>query len=335
MHVWASAFIGGINATPHKCQRPGSVETMQPSDNRAAIREFLATRRAKLTPESVGLPPGGGRRRVPGLRREEVAVLAGVSTEWYVRLEKGHISGVSDDVLDAVARALRLDEAERLHLFNLARAARPKSAQRRQARSPVRPSILRLLESMASTPAFVRNARNDVLACNPLFRALYAPVFDDPDQPPNFVRFTFLDPRRHDFYPDWDEAANGMVALLRKEAGRNPYDRDLSDLVGELATRSDEFRTRWAGHDVRMHLNGVKRLNHPIVGLIEITFDVLELPADPGLTITTYSAEPNTPSADALKLLASWAATNKHDEERHGDESARTPPAERESKDAS
>jgi transcriptional regulator with XRE-family HTH domain len=287
---------------------------MDPSDNRAAIRDFLGTRRAKLTPQDVGLPPGGGRRRVAGLRRDEVAVLAGVSTEWYVRLEKGHINGVSDDVLDAVARALKLDEAERLHLFNLARAARPKNAKRRQPKSPVRPSIERLLESMASTPAFVRNARNDVLACNPLFRALYAPIFDDPVQPPNFVRFTFLDPRRHDFYPDWDEAADGMVALLRKEAGRNPYDRDLTDLVGELATRSDEFRTRWAGHDVRMHLTGTKRINHPIVGLVEITYDVLELPADPGLTLTTYSAEPNTPSNDALKLLASWIATKNEDE---------------------
>jgi transcriptional regulator with XRE-family HTH domain len=302
------------------------VEAMQPSDNRAAIREFLATRRAKLTPHAVGLPPGGGRRRVPGLRREEVAVLAGVSTEWYVRLEKGHINGVSDDVLDAVARALRLDEAERAHLFNLARAARPKTPQRRHSRSPVRPSIERLLGSMASTPAFVRNARNDVLACNPLFRALYAPVFDDPVQPPNVARFTFLDPRTHDFYPDWDEAANGMVALLRTEAGRNPYDRDLSDLVGELATRSDEFRIRWAGHDVRLHQSGIKRLNHPVVGLIEIAFDVLELPGDPGLSITTYSAEPNTPSADALKMLASWAATPHQDEQRQTEEADRTSP---------
>jgi transcriptional regulator with XRE-family HTH domain len=287
---------------------------MDPSDNRAAIREFLATRRAKLTPQDVGLPPGGGRRRVAGLRREEVAVLAGVSTEWYVRLEKGHINGVSDDVLDAVARALKLDEAERLHLFNLARASRPKAAQRRQPKSPVRPSIKRLLDSMASTPAFVRNARNDILACNPLFRALYAPVFDDPVQPPNFARFTFMDPRRHEFYPDWDEAADGMVALLRKEAGRNPYDRDLTDLVGELATRSDEFRTRWAGHDVRMHLTGTKRINHPIVGVVEITYDVLEMPADPGLTLTTYSAEPDTPSDDALKLLTSWIATKNEDD---------------------
>ncbi|MHA6739082.1 helix-turn-helix transcriptional regulator [Rhodococcus erythropolis] len=293
---------------------------MHPSDNRAEIREFLSTRRAKITPQQAGLPPGGGRRRVPGLRREEVAVLAGVSTEWYVRLEKGHIGGVSDDVLDAVAKALRLNEAERIHLFNLARAAKPRRPQRRRAPSAVRPSIARLLESMVGTPAYVRNARNDVLAYNPLFRALYAPLFDDPVNPPNFVRFTFLDPRTHDFYPDWDEAADGMVAMLRTEAGRNPHDRDLYDLVGELATRSDNFRTRWAGHDVRLHQSGTKRIKHPVVGLIEIDFDALELPADPGLVITTYSAEPGTPSADALTLLASWVATSGEEQHLREDE---------------
>ena len=286
---------------------------MQPTDNRAEIREFLATRRAKLTPQQVGLLPGGGRRRVPGLRREEVAVLAGVSTEWYVRLEKGHINGVSDDVLDAVARALQLDEAERLHLFNLARAAKPRRPQRR-AQPRVRPSIERLLNSMTSCPAFVKNGRIDVLASNPLFRALYSPIYDDPARPPNLARFTFLDPRARDFYPDWNDVANGTVSLLRTEAGRDPHDRDLTDLVGELATRSDEFRTRWAGHDVRLHQKGTKNFNHPVVGPITVAFDVLELPADPGLQLTTYSAEPDTPSEDALKLLASWAATT-HEEQ--------------------
>jgi transcriptional regulator with XRE-family HTH domain len=287
---------------------------VQPSDNRAEIREFLATRRAKLTPQRAGLPPGGGRRRVPGLRREEVAVLAGVSTEWYVRLEKGHINGVSDDVLDAVARALQLDEAERIHLFNLARAAKPQRAQRRRTQLRVRPSIERLLASMASTPAFVRNGRIDVLATNPLFRALYSPVFDNSSGPPNLARFTFLDPRARDFYPEWDEAADGTVALLRGQAGRDPHDRDLSDLVGELATRSDEFRTRWAGHDVRLHQAGIKHFHHPVVGPIEVVFDSLEPSADPGLILTTYSAEPNTPSEDALKLLASWAATTQDEQ---------------------
>jgi transcriptional regulator with XRE-family HTH domain len=278
-------------------------------DNRAEIRQFLATRRAKLTPEQVGLPAGGGTRRVPGLRREEVAVLAGVSTDWYIRLEKGHISGVSEDVLDAVARALQLDEAERAHLFDLARAARPTRAPRRQNRNQVRPSLQRVVDSMLSTPAFVRNGRLDLLAINTLGRALYAPVFDDPARPANLARFNFLDPRARDFYPNWDDAAHTSVALLRTEAGRDPHNRDLTNLVGELATRSDEFRTRWAAHNVRLHQRGTKTFHHPVVGRLELSFDAMDLPADPGLTLTAYTAAPASPSEDGLRLLASWAAT--------------------------
>ncbi len=227
-------------------------------DNKAEIREFLATRRAKITPEQAGLQPGGGRRRVPGLRREEVAVLAGVSTEWYVRLEKGHISGVSDEVLGAVARALQLDEAERLHLFDLARAAKPSRPPWRRTPQTVRPSVLRILESMTGTPAFVRNGRLDVLAVNPLGRALYSRVFEDPASPANMARFCFLDPVSRDFYPDWVDVAHTTVALLRTEAGRDPYNRELTDLVGELATRSEQFRSRWAEHDVRLHQTGTR-----------------------------------------------------------------------------
>jgi len=230
---------------------------------------------------------------VPGLRREEVAVLAGVSTEWYVRLEKGHISGVSAEVLDAVARALQLDEAERLHLSDLARAAKPSRSPRRRTQQTVRPSVLRILESMTSTPAFVRNGRLDVLAINPLGRALYSPVFDDPARPANLARFCFLDP------------------ASRSEAGRDPYNRELTDLVGELATRSEQFRTGWAAHDVRLHQTGTKHFRHPVVGLVDVAFDSMPLPTreDWGLTMTCYSAEPGSPSEDALKLLASWAAT--------------------------
>ncbi len=280
-------------------------------DNRAEIREFLVTRRAKITPEQAGLQPGRGRRRVPGLRREEVAVLADVSAEWYVRLEKGHISGVSDDVLGAVARALQLDEAERLHLSDLARAAKPSRSPRRRARQAVRPSVLRILESMTSTPAFVRNGRLDVLAVNPLGRALYSPVFDDPARPANLARFCFLDPQSRDFYPDWDDVARATVALLRTEAGRDPCNRGLTDLVGELATRSEEFRAGWAAHNVRLHQTGTKHFRHPVVGLVDVAFDAMPLPTheDRGLTMTCYSAEPGSPSDDALKLLASWAAT--------------------------
>jgi transcriptional regulator with XRE-family HTH domain len=280
-------------------------------DNRAEIREFLTTRRAKITPVQAGLQAGGGRRRVPGLRREEVAVLAGVSTEWYVRLEKGHISGVSHEVLGAVARALQLDEAERLHLFDLARAARPSRSPRRRTRQAVRPSVLRILESMAGTPAFIRNGRLDVLAVNPLGRALYSPVFDAPVRPANLARFCFLDPVSQDFYPDWEDVAESTVALLHTEAGRDPYDRELSDMVGEFATRSEAFRNLWAAHDVRLHQYGTKHFRHPVVGLVDVAFDSMPLPAseDQGLTMTCYSAEPGSPSDDALKVLASWSAS--------------------------
>lgn len=280
-------------------------------DNRAEIKEFLATRRAKITPEQVGLPAGGGTRRVPGLRREEVAVLAGVSTDWYIRLEKGNISGVSDDVLDAVARALQLDEAERDHLFNLARAAKPARATPRRIKPQVRPSVQRILDSMTGTAAFVRNGRLDILAVNALGHALYAPVFDDQRRPANIARFNFLDPRADDFYPDWNDAANTTVALLRTEAGRDPHNRELTDLIGELATRSEQFRTRWAAHNVRLHHTGIKHLHHPVVGTLDLTFDAMDLPGEPGLTLTAYTAEPGTPSHDALTLLASWAATTE------------------------
>jgi transcriptional regulator with XRE-family HTH domain len=280
-------------------------------DNRNEIREFLATRRAKITPEQVGLPAGGGRRRVPGLRREEVAVLAGVSPEWYVRLEKGHINGVSDAVLDAVAGALRLDEAERAHLFDLARAARPARAPRRRPSQAVRPSVQRILDAMTGAAAFVRNGRLDLLAANPLGRALYSMAFEDTTKPANLARFCFLDARAADFYADWEDAANTSVAILRTEAGRDPYNRDLTDLVGELATRSEAFRTRWASHNVRLHRTGTKHFRHPVVGVLDLGFDALEIPADPGLTLTVYTAESASPSEDALRLLASWAATEQ------------------------
>ena len=277
-------------------------------DNRAEIRDFLATRRAKLSPEQVGLP-NAGRRRVPGLRREEVAVLAGVSPEWYTRLEKGHIGGVSDEVLYAVAGALQLTEAERDHLFNLARAAKPVRTPRRRPPSKVPASVQRVLDSMTGTAAFVRSGRLDIVASNALARALYAPVLDQPAHRGNIARFDFLDPRAADFYPDYESALAVAVALLCTEAGRNPHDPQLTALIGELATRSEAFRTRWGAHDVRTHRGGTKRFNHPVVGLLELTYDSMDLVAAPGLVLTAYTAQPGTPSADNLTLLASWAAT--------------------------
>jgi transcriptional regulator with XRE-family HTH domain len=277
-------------------------------DNRSEIRDFLATRRAKLTPEQVGLPTSG-RRRVPGLRREEVAVLAGVSTDWYIRLEKGHISGVSDDVLDAVARALHLSEVERDHLYNLARAAKPTRTPRSRTKTPIPASLQRVLDSMSLTAAFVRNGRLDILASNQLARALYAPILDEPAHRANIARFDFLDPRAADYYPDYDGALSTAVALLRTEAGRAPHEKDLTELIGELATRSEAFRTRWGTHDVRTHRTGVKKFNHPVVGHLELTYDSMELVAADGLVLTAYTSEPATASADAFSLLASWAAT--------------------------
>ena len=286
------------------------------------IREFLATRRARITPRQAGLPAYGGNRRVPGLRREEVALLAGVSIDYYIRLERGHLAGASPEVLDAIAGALQLDDAERAHLYDLARAAAHRPARRaRRTRGPIPDSVLRILDSMADSPAFIRNGRLDILAANRLRRALYAPLFLRPAaQPPNIARFQFLDPRGRDFFPDWAESVNTTVSLLRTEAGRAPHDMDLTGLIGELATRSEEFRTVWAKHNVRLHHNGRKSFRHPVVGLIPVDFDAMELPAQPGLTLTAYTAVPGTPDHDALQLLAAWGAT---EDAQHADQADR------------
>jgi transcriptional regulator with XRE-family HTH domain len=275
------------------------------------IAEFLVTRRARITPEQAGLP-SYGKRRVPGLRREEVASLAGVSVDYYRRLERGQVSGVSELVLDALARALQLDDAERAHLFDLARAAgrvETGSPQRsRPAGKRVRAVVQRLLDQIEAA-AIVSTVYGDYLAANALGRALYAPVFESPEQPANSGRFTFLDPVARDFYPDWDRLASELVAALRSQAGRNPYDRDLQDLIGELSTRSEEFRVRWAAHNVRFHRTGTKRLHHPIVGDLELSYETLTLDADEGLRMALYTAEAGSTSQQALDLLASWTAT--------------------------
>jgi transcriptional regulator with XRE-family HTH domain len=279
-------------------------------DNRSEIRDFLTSRRAKITPERAGLTSYGS-RRVPGLRRNEVAQLAGVSIEYYSRLERGNLTGVSDSVLDALARALQLDEAERTHLYDLARTAGPEARTRRRATPQgVRPNVQRLLDSMTDVPAIVMNGRTDALAANQLGRALFAPVYADPTRPPNFARFTFLDPRARDFWAAWDRIADDTVELLRAQAGRDPYDKALTDLIGELATRSEDFRTRWAAHDVRLHSTGIKHLRHPTIGELHLTFEVLVLAADDGLSLVTYGTEPGTTSEDGLRLLASWSATH-------------------------
>ncbi|MCT9138965.1 helix-turn-helix transcriptional regulator [Streptomyces violarus] len=281
-------------------------------DNRAEVSAFLKSRRAKITPEQAGMPVYG-QRRVPGLRRGEVAMLAGMSVEYYTRLERGNLGGVSDSVLDALVQALRLDDTERDHLYALARAANtsPARVRRRPKKATVRPSVLRIVEGLHDQPAYVRNNRMDILAANPLARALLNEVFEQ--EPANTCRFVFLDPRATRLYPDWERVARDGVGVLRVEVAKNPYDRELSNLIGELSTRSDAFRTMWGAHDVHVFTEGTKRFHHPAVGEMELVHESLDLPGEPGLSITVYGADPGTPAADALTLLASWAASQNRD----------------------
>jgi transcriptional regulator with XRE-family HTH domain len=297
----------GTNRASHSSKSSRSVMVMR---NREEVREFLISRRAKIMPDQAGLPAYGRNRRVPGLRREEVALLAGVSVDYYTRLERGNLSGASESVLDALTRALQLDEAERAHLFDLAREASAVPRSRRgSAQEAVRRSVQQTLDAMSGVPAYVRNGRRDILAANRLGYALYSQMYVDPTRPANVARFIFLSPLARAFFIDWERAADDTVAILRTEAGRNPHDRGLSDLVGELSTRSDEFGARWASHNVRFHRTGFKDVHHPVVGDLHLTFEAMELPADPGLSLVVYSAEPGSASEDGINLLASWAAT--------------------------
>jgi transcriptional regulator with XRE-family HTH domain len=281
-------------------------------DNRQEVREFLTTRRARITPDQAGLPTSGA-RRVPGLRRSEVATIAGLSVEYYARLERGQIAGASTAVLDALARALQLDETERAHLLDLARAAdgiptsgRPR--RRTPGKAASRLSLQWALDAIKDGVAFVRDPHQNLLATNALGRAFYSSVIGDSGRTPNLARFQFLDPASRDFYPDWDLFAQMCVGIMRAEAGRDPHDRGLQDLVGELSTRSEIFRRLWADHNVRTHGSGTKRFNHPVVGELTLAYEELSVTAEPGLVLLVYTAEPGSPSAERLQLLASWAA---------------------------
>ena len=306
---------------PHAGSAARSLADMTANDSdrdprelaRTEIREFLSTRRARITPQQAGLPSfGGDRRRVLGLRREEVATLAGVSPQYYIRLERGDATGVSESVIDGIAQALRLNDAERAHLLDLIRtASTPRPARRRRPAAPqrTRPTIQRLVDSMHLTPAVVLNGRLDVITANALGRAVFSPVYNDLSDTPNNARFVFLDRQARTFFREWDKVANDTVAILRAEAGRDPHDRDLSDLVGQLSTRSEEFRQRWAAHDVRIHATGFKRLHHPVVGELDLPFEALPLATGSSWSLVAYTPEPGSAAQDALTLLASWAAT--------------------------
>ena len=291
-------------------------------DRRADIRQFLTSRRAKITADQAGIPDFGSRRRVAGLRRGEVAELAGISVEYYTRLERGDARGVSDDVLAAISRALQLDDLEREHLLDLFRSSEPqRTARRRTTRQVVRPGTQLVLDSMTGSAAFIRNARLDLLAANSLGRALYEHALADPVQPPNLARFVFLDPRSQDFYQDWEQIAADAVGSLWAEAAREPRDKALVELVGELSTRSEDFRVRWAAHPVRRYRSGRQPFHHHIVGDLTLLYEVLELVTDPGLFIVAYTPEPGTASHQSLALLSSWAAKTTPNIENPADDS--------------
>jgi transcriptional regulator with XRE-family HTH domain len=284
-------------------------------DTKREIQEFLTSRRGRITPEQAGVRTfGSGPRRVPGLRREEVASLAGVSIAYYTKLERGDASGASDNVLEALSRALQLDDAERAHLFDLVRAQQPvsRTRRRRSATQTIRPGVQRLLDRI-DAPAYVRNGRMDVLAMNRLYEALFSEMLVNPRRPVNSARFCFLDARATTFFVDWEQTADASVAILRAEAGRTPHDQDLTNLIGELSTQSEDFRVRWARHDVGTHDAGVKRLHHPLVGHLELTYEGMTLAADPDLVMFAYTAEVGSRSEEALSLLASWTATPDQD----------------------
>lgn len=276
------------------------------------IKDFLMTRRARITPDQVGLPPGR-RRRVPGLRREEVAQMAGVSIEYYTQIERGNVTGVSGEVLHAVARALQLSEVEETHLFDLVRAAAPKAGR---ARSPscsgraLPDGVQAFLDSMIAAPAVVLNGHLDIVAVNALGRALYAPLFARANATPNLARFIFFDAAADHVFPDWVSAADDAVSLLRAEAARSPDSPAVARLVGELATRSKQFRTRWAAHNVKAHRHGVKRFQHSEVGELSLTCNVFDITGAGGLSLIGYTAQPHSRSDEALRLLASWTATD-------------------------
>ncbi|WP_129658308.1 helix-turn-helix transcriptional regulator [Rothia uropygialis] len=282
-------------------------------DHRAEVAEFLRGRRDRIAPEQVGLI-GGGRRRVPGLRREEVAALTRVSVEYYARMERGDLSGVSPEVLDALADVLWLDEAEAAHLHDLARAASTRPPRRRRSADPsVRPSLQRLLDAITGAPAWIRDRRSTIVATNPLGRALYAPIIDDAANGSNTARFVFFNPAAEEFFPDWDRVADEVVATLRSYAGQCPRDKALTDLVGELVTRSEEFCTRWGRHGVRFPRLGVKRIHHPLVGDLELDYEALDMPADPDWFLFAHTAEPGSSTHERLQLLGNLAASGPAD----------------------
>ncbi|MEV5158847.1 helix-turn-helix domain-containing protein [Streptomyces sp. NPDC053728] len=274
-------------------------------DRRAELSEFLRSRRARLKPEDVGLPDFGRHRRVPGLRREELAQLAGVSVAYYTRLEQGNGQNVSGEVLGAIATALRLTDAEQAHLTHLAKPKRHRK-KRSVRQQRVRGSLCQLLDTMEGVPAYISGRRAEILAWNRMAAAVFGDWSQLPTQERNWARLVFLRPEYRDLYVDWDQKASDIVSYLRMDAGCHPDDPRLSALVGELSVKSEDFRRLWARHDVREKSHGVKRLHNPLVGELSLSFETFTLPDDAEQSVVAYHAEPGSASAEALRLLASW-----------------------------
>lgn len=278
---------------------------MGADDARSQVRNFLVTRRERLTPEDVGIP-NHGRRRVKGLRREEVALLAGVSVEYYTKIERGDALGASPSVIGAIARVLRLDDVEQEHLRRLTASGDEADLHTKATHSTktVRPELQRLLDAMSDVPAYIVNKRLDIVGVNDLGRAVYSPMYERFPHPVNTARFFFLDEEAsRAFWVNWDDVAANGVAILRAEHTLRPNDEDLTSLIDELNQASEEFRNRWNTHDVHRHSTGVKSMNHPIVGRLDLPYENMLLPADPDLSMMTYNPAPGTPAHDALQLL--------------------------------
>ncbi|MDG4857797.1 helix-turn-helix transcriptional regulator [Streptomyces sp. T-3] len=286
---------------------PGGSGPADPTlDRRAELSEFLRTRRARLKPADVGLPDYGHRRRVPGLRREELAQLAGVSVAYYTRLEQGHGANVSTEILEAISRALRLTDAEHAHLLHLTQPKQHKKRRRGCARQQVRPALQQLMDAMEGVPAYVVGRRTDILAWNRSCAALFGDFASWRAEDRNWARMIFLNKSVQALFLDWESKASDVVSYLRMDAGCHPDDPQLSALVGELSVKSEEFRRMWAAHDVREKGHGTKLLRHPLVGELTLSFETLQLSDDAEQYLTTYHAEPHSPSAEGLRLLASW-----------------------------
>ncbi|MFJ3090413.1 helix-turn-helix transcriptional regulator [Streptomyces sp. NPDC086838] len=277
-------------------------------DRRAELGEFLRSRRARLRPEDAGLHDYGGRRRVPGLRREELALLAGVSVDHYVRLEQGRTLHFSEAVLDAVARALRLDEVERGHLYRLARPWTDAEHAREEAprSQQVRPGLRRLLDSAADVPAYVVGRNTDVLAWNGLAAALITDFGALPPRQRNLARLVFLDEGMRSLYADWRGKAGDVAAYLRLDAGRHPGDPDTAELIEELSSAGPEFGEVWAEHRLKDKTHGRYLYRHPVVGELDLGFETLRLPDDPDQALIAHTVEEGSPSETALRLLAAW-----------------------------